>query len=166
MICAISHFKPLSPNIRKKQILSTGLHIHFLTGHSWENVLKELWDQRIISLVIIWLYIPITDFFSWLCTCIDIVRRKLRLGTLMGMNILPFLFIIIIIIVVVIIQIVLLVFFAAIVFQTIFWFTKTKTFFLSSFQRLSNKLFETFSKYFTPPYNRTKNTVGNLRFTA
>ena len=147
-------------------MLNTGLYIHFLTGHSWENVLKDIGDQSIIPLVIIWRYILITDFFSWLCTCIDIVRRKLRLVTLTGMNVLPFLFIIIIIIVVVIIQIALLVFFAAVVFQTIFWFSKTKTLFLSSFQRLSYKMFETFSKYFTPPYNRPKNTVGNLLFTV
>ena len=137
-------FKPLSPNIWKKKMLNTGLYIHFLTGHSWENVLKDIGDQSIIPLVIIWRYILITDFFSWLCTCIDIVRRKLRLVTLTGMNVLPFLFIIIIIIVVVIIQIALLDFFAAVVFQTIFWFTKTKTLFLSSFQRLSNKKFETY----------------------
>lgn len=160
MICTISHFKPLSPKIRKKQMLNTGLYIHFVTGHSCEHVLKDIWYQSVIPLVIIWLHILITDFFSWLCTYIDIVRRKLRLVTLTGMNVLPFLFIIIIIIVVVIKQIALLVFFAAIVFQTIFWFTKTKTLFLSSFQRLSNKMFQTFDKYFTPP------TVDNLRFTA
>ena len=141
-------------------MFNTGLYVHFLTGHSWENMLKDISHQSIIPLVIIWLHILTTDFFSWLCTCIDTVRRKLRLVTLTGMNVLPFLFIIIIIIVVVIKQIALLVFFVAIVFQTIFWFTKTKTLFLSSFQRLSNKMFETFSKYFTPP------TVGNLRFTA
>ena len=153
-------FKTFKPQYPKKQMLNTGLCIHFLTGHSWENVLKDIWYQSVIPLVIIWLHILITDFFSWLCTYIDIVRRKLRLVTLTGMNVLPFLFIIIIIIVVVIKQIALLVFFAAIVFQTIFWFTKTKTLFLSSFQRLSNKMFETFHKYFTPP------TVDNLRFTA